>query len=121
MYVGLLAVRPGKTRSTVAPGGQVVVVGWEGAILRLREQVAAAPADTCFDVELTYITSRGKWYAQSWKGDPRKSFGVDTNIGVHFFDMLHFVFGRLQASSALRTTARRPRSPGPKRRAARSW
>lgn len=69
------------------------------AILRLREQVAAAPADTCFDVELTYITSRGKWYAQSWKGDPRKSFGVATNIGVHFFDMLHFVFGALRQST----------------------
>ncbi len=65
------------------------------AILALREKVAAAPADRRFDVELTYITSRGKWYAESWKGDPRKSFGVATNIGVHFFDMLHFVFGRL--------------------------
>lgn len=68
------------------------------AILKLRDKVAAAPADTKFDVELTYITSRGKWYAESWKGDPRKSFGVATNIGVHFFDMLHFVFGRLQAN-----------------------
>ncbi|MBT9595601.1 MAG: Gfo/Idh/MocA family oxidoreductase [Vitreoscilla sp.] len=68
------------------------------AILKLRAKVAAAPADTKFDVELTYITSRGKWYAESWKGDPRKSFGVATNIGVHFFDMLHFIFGRLQAN-----------------------
>lgn len=66
------------------------------AILKLRDKVAAAPADTKFDVELTYITSRGKWYAESWKGDPRKSFGVATNIGVHFFDMLHFIFGWLQ-------------------------
>lgn len=66
------------------------------AILRLKEKVAAAPADTKFDVELTYITSRGKWYLESWKGDPRKSFGVATNIGVHFFDMLHFIFGKLQ-------------------------
>lgn len=66
------------------------------AIVKLREKVAAAPLDRKFDVELTYITSRGKWYAQSWKGDPRKSFGVATNIGVHFFDMLHFVFGKLQ-------------------------
>jgi len=66
------------------------------AILRLREKVAAAPRDTKFDVELTYITSRGKWYLESWKGDPRKSFGVATNIGVHFFDMLHFIFGNLQ-------------------------
>ena len=66
------------------------------AILKLRDKVAAAPADTKFDVELTYITSRGKWYDESWKGDPRKSFGIATNIGVHFYDMLHFVFGKLQ-------------------------
>lgn len=66
------------------------------AILQLKDKVAVAPADTKFDVELTYITSRGKWYDQSWKGDPRKSFGVATNIGVHFYDMLHFVFGKLQ-------------------------
>jgi UDP-N-acetyl-2-amino-2-deoxyglucuronate dehydrogenase len=65
------------------------------AILKLKEKVAAAPKDTKFDVELTYITSRGKWYMESWKGDPRKSFGVATNIGVHFYDMLHFIFGKL--------------------------
>ena len=66
------------------------------AIVQLRDKVAAAPTITKFDVELTYITSRGKWYAESWKGDPRKSFGVATNIGVHFYDMLHFIFGTLQ-------------------------
>ena len=64
--------------------------------MQLRNKVANAPQDTKFDVDLTYITSRGKWYAASWKGDPRKSFGVATNIGVHFFDMLHFIFGALQ-------------------------
>ncbi|PTB84655.1 oxidoreductase, partial [Pseudidiomarina aestuarii] len=53
-------------------------------------------SDRKHEVELTYITSRGKWYMESWKGDPRKSFGVATNIGVHFFDMLHFIFGKLQ-------------------------
>ena len=58
--------------------------------------MSAAPKNTKFDVDLTYITSRGKWYAASWKGDPRKSFGIATNIGVHFFDMLHFIFGPLQ-------------------------
>ena len=68
------------------------------AIRALQAKVAAAPAGEKFDVELTYITSRGKWYHQSWKGDPRQSFGVATNIGVHFFDMLHFVFGALQGS-----------------------
>jgi UDP-N-acetyl-2-amino-2-deoxyglucuronate dehydrogenase len=66
------------------------------AILKLRDKVAHAPVDTKFDVELTYITSRGKWYFESWKGDQNKSFGVATNIGVHFYDMLHFVFGKLQ-------------------------
>lgn len=66
------------------------------AILKLREKVAGAPSDTKFDVELTYITSRGNWYMESWKGDTNKSFGVATNIGVHFYDMLHFIFGKLQ-------------------------
>lgn len=69
------------------------------AILALRSRVAAAPVDTKFDVELTYITSRGRWYMESWKGDPRRAFGVATNIGIHFFDMLYFVFGKLQKST----------------------
>ena len=44
-------------------------------------------------MDLTYITSRGKWYGKSWKGDPQKSGGIIFNIGIHFFDMLHYVFG----------------------------
>lgn len=66
------------------------------AILDLKEKVANENRQEKYEVELTYITSRGKWYMESWKGDPRKSFGVATNIGVHFFDMLHFIFGKLQ-------------------------
>lgn len=66
------------------------------AILELRERIAAAPADRKFDVDLTYVTSRGRWYHQSWKGDVRKSGGIPTNIGVHFFDMLHYLFGNVQ-------------------------
>ncbi len=54
------------------------------AILDLKKKVATEQRDEKYDVELTYITSRGKWYMESWKGDPRKSFGVATNIGVHF-------------------------------------
>ena len=77
------------------------------AILRLRERVATAPADTKFEVDLTYITSRGAWYASSWKGDPRKSFGVATNIGVHFFDMLAFIFGRVQSNVVQANEAQR--------------
>lgn len=66
------------------------------AILDLKEKVAKEHNQKKYDVELTYITSRGKWYMESWKGDPRKSFGVATNIGVHFYDMLHFIFGKLE-------------------------
>ncbi len=66
------------------------------AIVKLKERVATSPPAKKFDVELTYITSRGKWYLESWKGDDRKSFGIATNIGVHFYDMLHFIFGKLQ-------------------------
>ena len=66
------------------------------AILALREKIANSKKSDKHEVELTYITSRGKWYLESWKGDPRKSFGVATNIGVHFFDMLHFIFGKLE-------------------------
>lgn len=68
------------------------------AILAVRERVQRSIFNTKVDVDLTYITSRGQWYLQSWKGDVRKSGGVATNIGVHFFDMLHFVYGALQQS-----------------------
>lgn len=65
------------------------------SILALRDKVQAAPADKVFDVDLTYLTSRGKWYLKSWKGFDEKSGGVATNIGVHFYDMLHFIFGKI--------------------------
>jgi UDP-N-acetyl-2-amino-2-deoxyglucuronate dehydrogenase len=69
------------------------------AIISLRKKTAQVLAsNTKFDVDLTYITSRGKWYLESWKGDVRKSGGIATNIGVHFFDMLHFLFGELQSN-----------------------
>lgn len=68
------------------------------AIIDLREKVLAATSGEKFDVDLTYITSRGNWYLESWKGDVRKSGGIATNIGVHFFDMLYFLFGNLQSS-----------------------
>jgi UDP-N-acetyl-2-amino-2-deoxyglucuronate dehydrogenase len=66
------------------------------SILALREKVQSENKDTKHDVDLTYITSRGHWYLQSWKGDQKKSGGIATNIGVHFYDMLHFIFGALQ-------------------------
>jgi len=66
------------------------------AIIALRERVATEARDMKHEVDLTYVTSRGRWYLQSWKGDEKKSGGIATNIGVHFFDMLHFIFGKLQ-------------------------
>ena len=66
------------------------------SIIALRDKVAAAPAEKVFDVNLTYLTSRGKWYLKSWKGFDEKSGGVATNIGVHFYDMLHFIFGGIK-------------------------
>jgi UDP-N-acetyl-2-amino-2-deoxyglucuronate dehydrogenase len=68
-------------------------------IVALRERVQAeARTGIKHDVDLTYVTARGRWYGYSWKGDEKKSGGIATNIGVHFFDMLHFVFGALQDS-----------------------
>ncbi len=68
------------------------------SIVALRERVQGEKRDTKHDVDLTYITSRGHWYLHSWKGDVHKSGGIATNIGVHFFDMLHFIFGDLQTN-----------------------
>lgn len=68
------------------------------AIVALRARVEASGSHV-YDVDLTYIASRGNWYLQSWKGDERKSGGIATNIGVHFYDMLHFVFGAVTESS----------------------
>ncbi len=66
------------------------------AIIALRDKVEAESASQKHEVDLTYITSRGRWYLTSWKGDVKKSGGIATNIGVHFYDMLHFIFGDLQ-------------------------
>lgn len=66
------------------------------AIIALREKVQKENRATKHEVDLTYITSRGNWYLQSWKGDLKKSGGIATNVGVHFFDMLHYIFGELQ-------------------------
>ena len=66
------------------------------SIIALREKVKEGPADKIYDVKLNYNTSRGHWYHTSWKGDIQKSGGIATNIGVHFFDMLQWVFGNVQ-------------------------
>lgn len=64
----------------------------------LKRRVEASPPHKIFDVDLTYITSRGKWYYTSWKGDKERSGGIATNIGIHFFDMLNWIFGEVKGN-----------------------
>jgi UDP-N-acetyl-2-amino-2-deoxyglucuronate dehydrogenase len=66
------------------------------SVIALRERIMRAPKSKVFDVDLTYLTSRGNWYYTSWKGDKSKSGGIATNIGIHFFDMLCWIFGDLK-------------------------
>lgn len=66
------------------------------SIIALKERIAKGPKDKIYDIDLAYITSRGNWYYTSWKGDVSKSGGIATNIGVHFYDMLTWIFGDVQ-------------------------
>lgn len=68
------------------------------SVIALKKKVEDSPKDKVFDVDLTYLTSRGNWYFTSWKGVDNQSGGIATNIGVHFFDMLAWVFGELKTS-----------------------
>ena len=69
------------------------------AILELKEKIDNGPADKIYDIDLTYITSRGNWYYTSWKGNEDKSGGIASNIGVHFFDMLQWIFGPMEQAT----------------------
>jgi len=69
------------------------------AIIDLKKRFDHLPDDKVHDIQLTYITSRGRWYYYSWKGDILKSGGVVTNIGIHFFDMLSWIFGGVKKST----------------------
>ena len=66
------------------------------SIIDLKKKVDADQKAGKYDIDLTYITSRGNWYDISWKGDESKSGGIATNIGVHFYDMLSWIFGEVQ-------------------------
>jgi UDP-N-acetyl-2-amino-2-deoxyglucuronate dehydrogenase len=66
-------------------------------IMALKEKIDSEPQREKHEIDLTYITSRGKWYFYSWKGVLEKSGGVATNIGIHFFDMLSWVFGKTES------------------------
>ena len=65
-------------------------------IMKLKEDIGNAPKGKVYDIDLTYVASRGNWYDISWKGNIQKSGGIATNIGVHFFDMLTWIFGDVQ-------------------------
>ncbi|MCK9218661.1 MAG: Gfo/Idh/MocA family oxidoreductase [Bacteroidales bacterium] len=65
-------------------------------IRALYEEIKKGSGKKMYDLDLTYITSRGNWYDRSWKGDVSKSGGIATNIGVHFFDMLSWIFGTVK-------------------------
>lgn len=68
------------------------------AVFNLKEKISADNSGKVYDVDLTYITSRGRWYHHSWKGEESKSGGIATNIGIHFFDLLAWVFGEVRQS-----------------------
>ena len=69
------------------------------AILALKKKIDEGDPAKIYDVDLTYITSRGHWYFVSWKGDSSKSGGIATNIGIHFFDMLTWIFGKIKTNT----------------------
>jgi len=77
----------------------ILQLRYHPSILEMKNKFAAESTNKIHDIELTYITSRGKWYHYSWKGDIKKSGGVVTNIGIHFFDMLSWIFGDMKNSS----------------------
>ena len=67
-------------------------------IIDLKNKIENDETEKIYDIDLTYITSRGHWYFTSWKADEEKSGGIGTNIGVHFFDMLTWIFGNVKTS-----------------------
>lgn len=69
------------------------------SIIALKEKVANDPKQKIHDIDLTYVTSRGNWYYASWKGALEKSGGICSNIGIHFFDMLIWIFGDVEKST----------------------
>ncbi|GAA3520329.1 Gfo/Idh/MocA family oxidoreductase [Aquimarina addita] len=74
------------------------------SIIALKKRVDEGPQDKIYNVDLTYLTSRGNWYHTSWKGDVAKSGGIATNIGVHFYDMLSWVFGAITTNKVHKLT-----------------
>ncbi len=76
----------------------ILQLRYHKAILELKKKIDSLPKDRIHDIDLSYITSRGSWYHYSWKGNISKSGGIVTNIGIHFFDMLSWIFGEALTS-----------------------
>ena len=74
------------------------------AIIALKEKVQKNSSGKKYNIDLRYITSRGHWYHISWKGDSQKSGGIATNIGIHFFDMLIWIFGDVKTNEVSQHT-----------------
>ena len=89
-YLKILEEETGRRVSTI------LQLRLHPSIQELYHKVRSSPSNKIYDFDLTYITSRGKWYHHSWKADEEKSGGIATNIGIHFFDMLIWVFGYLR-------------------------
>ena len=88
-------------------GGQIFTIlqlRLHPAIIALKKKIDALPDGKTHQIELIYITSRGNWYNTSWKGDIEKSGGIATNIGVHFFDMLMWIFGDVEENTVSKLT-----------------
>lgn len=74
----------------------ILQLRWHPSMIALRNKVRSGPKDKVYDIELTYLTARGNWYYTSWKGQEEKSGGIATNIGIHFFDILTWIFGEVE-------------------------
>lgn len=74
----------------------ILQLRYHQSILALKKMVDEGPAGKVYDMDLTYITSRGNWFFTSWKGDVHRSGGIATNIGIHFYDMLYWIFGEVK-------------------------
>lgn len=83
----------------------ILQLRYHPAIIALRGKIQQAGKDEKFKVELKYITSRGSWYQHSWKGNVDKSGGIVTNIGLHFFDILLWIFGEVKSSEVMEHSA----------------
>ena len=91
------------------------------SVIALKERVDNGSPDEIFDIDLKYYTSRGRWYQVSWKGDIRKSGGIASNIGVHFFDMLLWIFGDVRESQLIEHTDQRSKGKLVLERARVTW